>query len=100
MRLTLNHSAEYLLFPVNDTKSQNNIYGNKNSPELTSSAILPTTPHEIIDMANLAKYSPSDGIDPLIARKTIEPVVIVVSDMINSSFITGIIHVHVGLTHV
>jgi len=62
-----------------------------NSPELTSFALLPTTPQEVI---NLAKYSRSpgpDGIDPLIARKTIESVVGMVSDIINSSFETGII---------
>src|SRR6218665_3434147 len=70
------------------------VYDYMNSPELTSFAPLPTTPQEVINLANLAKYSRSpgpDGIDPLIARKSIESVAGVVSDIINSSFETGII---------
>ena len=67
------------------------------SPELTSFGLLPTSPQEVINLANLAnlaEYSRSsgpDGIDPLIARKTIESVAEVVSAIINSSFETGII---------
>ena len=68
-----------------------------NSPELTSFALLPTTPQEVINLANLAKYSHShgpDGIDPLIARKTIESVARMIPDIINSSFETlqGLFH--------
>ena len=59
-----------------------------------SFALLPTSPQEVINLANLAKYSSSpgpDGIDLLIARKTIESVAGVVSYITNSSFETGII---------
>src|SRR6218665_2324112 len=78
-------------------KGKNNIYDYMNSPELTSFALLPTTPQEVINLANLAEYSHSpgpDGIDPLIARKTIESVAGMISDIINSSFETlqGLFH--------
>ena len=75
-------------------KGKNSIYDYMRSPEPTSFGLLPTSPQEIINLANLAKYSRSpgpDGIDPLIARKTIGSVAGVVSAIINSSFETGII---------
>ena len=65
----------------------------------TSFALIPTTPHEIVDIAKLAKYTRFDGpdeINPLVARKTIDQVASVgfgciISDIINSSFETGVI---------
>src|SRR6218665_1885279 len=77
-----------------NSKGENSIDDYMSSPEPTSFGLLPTSPQEVINLANLAKYSRSpgpDGIDPLIAKKTIESVAGVVSAIINSSFETGII---------
>src|SRR6218665_1370250 len=68
-----------------NSKGENSIYDYMSSPEPTSFGLLPTSPQEVINLANLAKYSRSpgpDGIDPLIARKTIESVAGVVSAII------------------
>ena len=49
---------------------------------------------EVIDLAKLAKSTRWQGptnIDPLIARQTIEQVADIVSDIVNSSFETGIV---------
>ncbi len=73
-------------------------HGNKNvedylgCPLTNSFAVIPTTSLEIMDIAKSAKYTRSegpDGIDPLVARKSIDSVARIISDIVNSSFDTG-----------
>lgn len=73
-------------------------HGNKNvedylgCPLTNSFAAIPTTSLEIMDIAKSAKYTRSegpDGIDPLVARKSIDSVARIISDIVNSSFDTG-----------
>ena len=59
-----------------------------------------------MDIANSAKYTRSegpDGIDPMVAKKSIDligQVVMVVSDIINASFDTGIVPLNLKLASV
>ena len=55
---------------------------------------LHTTPYEIIELAKSSTYSRSegpDGIDPLVGRRTIEQTADIISEIIKSSFETGLI---------
>ena len=55
----------------------------------SSFALVPTNLHEIMGIANSAKSTRSegpDGIDPMVAKKSIGQVAMVVSDIINASF--------------
>ena len=58
---------------------------------INSFALVPTNLHEIMDIANSAKSTRSegpDGIDPMVAKKSVGQVAMVVSDIINASFDT------------
>src|SRR6218665_1662232 len=64
------------------------------APVSNSFAIFPLMPQEVIDLAKLAKSTRSQGpdnIDPLIARQMIEQVADMVSNIVKSSFETGIV---------
>src|SRR6218665_787429 len=64
------------------------------SPICNSFALIHTTPYEIIELAKSSRYSRSegpDGIDPLVGRRTIEQTADLISEIINSSFETGLI---------
>src|SRR6218665_3536571 len=63
-------------------------------PAPGSFALLPVSPQEIIDtpIAGISKSTRSagpDGVDPLVARNTVVNIAEVLSDIINSSFVTG-----------
>src|SRR6218665_1052488 len=63
-------------------------------PAPGSFALLPVSPQEIIDtpIAGISKSTRSagpDGVDPLVARNTVVNIAEVLSDVINSSFVTG-----------
>src|SRR6218665_2965085 len=70
---------------------------------INSFALVPTNLHEIMDIANDAKSTRSegpDGIDPMVAKKSIGQVAMVVSDIINASFHTGIVPIDLKLASV
>ena len=81
------------------SKSNKNVEDHLGHPLTNSFAIIPTTSLEIMDIAKSAKYTCSgpDGIDPLVARKTIDSVARIISDIVNSSFDTG--HVPQSTAH-
>jgi len=59
---------------------------------VNSFALIPTTLHEIIQIAKSSKYSRSegtDGRDPLVGRQTIEFIAEIISEITNLSFETG-----------
>src|SRR6218665_912098 len=70
---------------------------------INSFALVPTNLHEIMDIANDAKSTRSegpDGIDPMVAKKSIGQIAMVVSDIINTSFDTGIVLLDLKLASV
>src|SRR6218665_2408976 len=62
-------------------------------PVCSSFALIPAPPQEILDSAKGAKYlraTGPDGIDPLIRKRTILQTAEIMSEIINSSFDTGL----------